>query len=90
MRFVRNKLRKNQQKYFDDIDDEQKSQICYINEKNETKLNRKSFLVNKKVMKKSMQIKVWMFHKSDDDVDDNNDDQQYYFLLQTMTFLIIE
>ena len=41
-------------------------------------------------MKKSMQIKVWMFHKSDDDVDDNNDDQQYYFLLQTMTFLIIE
>lgn len=48
MRFVRNKLRKNQQKYFDDIDDEQKSQICYINEKNETKLNRKSFLVNKK------------------------------------------
>lgn len=44
MRFVRNKLRKNQQKYFDDIDDEQKSQIRYINEKNETKLNRKSFL----------------------------------------------
>ena len=47
MRFVRNKLRKNQQKYFDDIDDE-RSQIRYINEKNEKKLNRKSFLVNKK------------------------------------------